>query len=223
MNNKIDQVKNAENEAVILLNHAMALAKASTSSDELEIVSVLDSNLKLWVEIETSLKSAKNLLPEDIRILDIQETSSDFNARYNAKKKQYDYIFYTGMQIPVYDSIATYIGYNLDINKMQDACKYIVGTHDFSSFCASNTDIKDKVREVYSASIQQVDDNLYRFSICGNGFLYNMVRIIMGTLVSVGMGKLEPKDIESIINSHNRNKAGKTMPAKGLYLKKVIY
>lgn len=67
MNNKIDQVKNAENEAVILLNHAMALAKASTSSDELEIVSVLDSNLKLWVEIETSLKSAKNLLPEDIK------------------------------------------------------------------------------------------------------------------------------------------------------------
>ena len=106
---------------------------------------------------------------------------------------------------------------------MKRACKYFEGEHDFSAFCASNTSVKDKVRIIYSADIIEMGDNLYKFEITGNGFLYNMVRIIMGTLVMVGRNKISISDIENIINSKNRSLSGKTMPSKGLFLKKVYY
>jgi tRNA pseudouridine38-40 synthase len=106
---------------------------------------------------------------------------------------------------------------------MKEACTHFLGEHDFTSFCASNTDVKSKVRKILNIDIISVDENLYKLSITGNGFLYNMVRIIMGTLVCVGFNKIDPKDIISIINSKHRDNAGKTMPSKGLYLKKVIY
>jgi len=164
-----------------------------------------------------------HLLPQDIRVININKAKNSFHARYSAKKKTYEYLFYIGREIPVYDEVAVNIGYNLNINKMKDACKHLIGTNDFSCFCASNTEVKDKVRTIFDAKISKLNDNLYKFSVTGNGFLYNMVRIIMGTLVSVGMGKLQPEDICSIIKSLDRNNAGKTMPSKGLYLKKVVY
>lgn len=164
------------------------------------------------------------LLPSDIRIISIESTDDNFHARKLALSKIYEYYFYVSDNVlPVYEKIATKIGYNIDIESMQKACCFIKGEHDFSAFCASNTDVKDKIRVIYNISIIQVDENLYKLQIEGNGFLYNMVRIIMGTLVSVGMGKLTPKDIQTIIESKDREKAGKTIASKGLYLKKVIY
>ena len=103
------------------------------------------------------------------------------------------------------------------------ACGSFVGVHDFSAFCASHTSVKDKTREIYDAHIDCVDENLYKFVITGNGFLYNMIRIVMGTLVEVGMGKKMVEDVLDIIASKDRKKAGKTMPSKGLVLKKVLY
>lgn len=169
------------------------------------------------------LSYANALLPKDIRILEIIHTTLEFHSRFNAKKKTYEYYFYEGMENPLYEAIAAQIGLKLDIEAMQEACKYFVGEHDFSAFCASNTDVKDKVRIVYDCKITEVNDGLYKLSICGNGFLYNMVRIIMGTLAKVGLGKILPSDIEPIINEKDRNKAGKTMPSKGLILKNVEY
>lgn len=165
-----------------------------------------------------------SLLPSDIRILDIFETTPDFHARFGAKQKTYEYMFYIGQgEIPIYDKFATHIGYNINIENMKKACKYFVGTYDFSAFCASNTSVVDKTRTIYDMHIDSISEGLYRLSITGNGFLYNMVRIIMGTLLSVGMDKIHLEDVSKVISSRDRSQAGKTMPAKGLYLKKVVY
>lgn len=164
-----------------------------------------------------------SILPSDIRVIRITKAEETFHARKSAKEKTYMYKFYVGEEIPVYERTASNIGYNLDIDAMIEACKYIEGTHDFTAFCASNTAVVDKTRTIYKLEIIKLDDNLYKMEVTGNGFLYNMVRIIMGTLVSVGMGKLKPEDIVDVISSKDRSRAGKTMPAKGLYLKKVLY
>ncbi len=163
------------------------------------------------------------LLPSDISVISIEKVDDSFHARKGAKRKTYVYYFYVGKKIPVYDKMATNIGRELDIEAMKKAGEYLVGTHDFSAFCASNTAVVDKVRTIYSLEILPAQERLYKMEITGSGFLYNMVRIIMGTLVAVGMGKLEPNDMPKIISSLDRGKAGKTMPSKGLYLKKVMY
>ena len=169
------------------------------------------------------LSYANALLPQDIRVLEIESANADFHARYSSKKKTYQYYSYVGMNNAVYDHIATHIGLNVSIDDMKNACKLFEGEHDFESFCASNTDVKDKVRVVYKCDIESVNDNLYRLEITGNGFLYNMVRIIMGTLVEIGKGKKQAEDVTSIINAKDRSLAGKTMPSKGLVLKNVVY
>lgn len=175
------------------------------------------------LDIRRTIGYTNKLLPEDIRILDLTETNDDFHARYSAKEKTYEYYFYTKNEIPVYDELATFIGGHLDIKAMKEACKYFIGEHDFTSFCAANTDVKSKVRNISDIKILEVNDNLYKLSITGNGFLYNMVRIIMGTLIYVGFNKLKPEDITKVIEGKDRSLAGKTMPAKGLCLKKVMY
>ena len=169
------------------------------------------------------LSYTNSLLPEDIRILDMIEVDNSFHARYSAKQKTYEYYFYTGKKNPIYDSFATYTNPTLDIDAMMRACQDIVGTHDFTAFCASNTSVVDKTRTIYEANIKLIDNDLYKFTVIGNGFLYNMVRILMGTLVTIGQGKISYKDIKKIIVSKDRSLAGKTMPAKGLMLKKVVY
>ena len=180
-------------------------------------------------DIEESINERKTLsylnvlLPKDIRVLCIEGVETTFHARKSAKNKTYEYYFYTGAELPIYDKFATFIGYPLDIANMQKACKYFIGTKDFSAFCASNTSVVDKTRTIYNLEIISLDDNLYKMVITGNGFLYNMVRIIMGTITNVGIGKISIEDLNKIINSCDRAKAGKTMPSKGLYLKKVEY
>ena len=164
-----------------------------------------------------------NLLPNLIKVRNISKVNDEFHARYSAKSKTYDYYFYIDGETPFYDKFATNIGYNISIEKMKNACKYFVGEHDFSSFCASNTSVVDKTRIIYDIEIIELGNNLYKLSIRGNGFLYNMVRIIMGTLVDVGLGKIQPENINDIILCKNRAKAGKTINSKGLVLKKIDY
>ena len=106
---------------------------------------------------------------------------------------------------------------------MQEAVKYFEGEHDFKSFKASGTSSKSSVRTIYKADVIQIPNNRIYIELTGNGFLYNMVRIIAGTLVEVGIGKIEPKKIKEIIKSEKRENAGKTLPPQGLYLIKVEY
>ena len=110
----------------------------------------------------------------------------------------------------------------LDINKMKKASKFFLGEHDFKAFRASGTSSKSSVRTINNIEIKQDGDRIY-IDYEGNGFLYNMVRILTGTLVDVGLGKIKPEDIHEIIESKDRSKAGKTLPAHGLYLMEVYY
>ena len=106
---------------------------------------------------------------------------------------------------------------------MKKACQYLVGEHDFSSFVSANSGKTNFVRTVFDAKIENVKDELYKFSITGSGFLYNMVRIIMGTLVGIGMGKAQPEYMKTLIEAKDRTKAGKTVSPVGLVLEEVKY
>ena len=122
----------------------------------------------------------------------------------------------------IYRNLEYHFDSKLDEKKMNEAAKFLIGEHDFKSFKASGTSSKSSVRTIYSASVERKDERVY-IKLTGNGFLYNMVRIIAGTLVDVGIGKIKPEDIKKIIEAKDRLKAGKTLPAQGLYLLNVEY
>ena len=125
--------------------------------------------------------------------------------------------------MPLLDKTALRINHYADVKKMNEACKYFIGTFDFSSFVAAKSGKTDFVRTIYDAKIVDIGDGVYAFEVTGNGFLYNMVRIMFGTLVKVAYGKAEPEDIAEIINQKDRSKAGKTMSSHALFMKKVDY
>lgn len=224
-NNKITIQETIENVlSQIFKQEITIVASGRTDAGVSAIEQVCHMDINVEFEGKKVLGYANSLLPADIRINVIKKVESEFHARYSAKRKTYEYYFYVGQhQIPVYDKFASRVGYVLDIENMKKACEEIKGEHDFSCFCASNTSIKDKTRTVYEIDIKNVDGCLYKLEITGNGFLYNMVRIIMGTLIDVGVGKININDIKNIINGKDRSKAGKTANSKGLYLKKVDY
>jgi len=166
-------------------------------------------------------------LPDDIRITESVEIfDSDFHAQYSAKSKTYMYKFYisrtlspirnlTAAQIPCHES-------KVDFEKMQRAVKNLIGTHDFKGFSSVGSGIKNTVRTIFDASLTKKDNEI-TLVIKGNGFLYNMVRIIAGTLVWIGIGRLGEDAIEKTLQSGLRKNAGKTFPAHGLTLLSVEY
>lgn len=163
-----------------------------------------------------------SVLPDDIRILSIQRVSDDFHARYDVTRKTYVYRFYTSKEsIPYYDRIATQIKSSVDMGVFKQNMSQLIGTHDFSSFCATNTSVVDKTRTIYDVTLNG-DGTMYEFCITGSGFLYNMVRIIVGTLIDIASGKIDGSILD-IVKAHDRTRAGKTLSGKGLALKKVEY
>lgn len=162
-------------------------------------------------------------LPRDISIIDSRKVDKNFHSRFDALGKRYQYIIYNRkIRNPLYRNFAYHVPYFLDYKEMEKATKYFLGTQDFSSFMASNSSVKTTIRTIYNFTIKRRED-LIIFSIEGNGFLYNMVRIIIGTLVEIGSGKLKSDSISYIIHSKNRGRAGHTAPPQGLYLDKVFY
>jgi len=172
---------------------------------------------KIPIALNTKLKKS-------IRILSAEEVDEKFHSRLTCKKKTYRYIINNSEYgTAIYRNLETHIPMKLNIEKMKEAIKYFEGEHDFKAFKASGTSSKSSVRTIYKADvIQKPNDRIY-IELTGNGFLYNMVRIIVGTLVEVGIGKIEPKEIKEIIKSQKRENAGKTLPPQGLYLVKVEY
>jgi len=172
---------------------------------------------------EYSLLSRLNLtLPPDIKVLNVEYVSKNFNARFSAKKKTYAYNFYINrISNPYYDDFCYRVSYNIDVNKLEQQLKLLVGTHDFSAFSSADTQVENKIRTIFSAKLICYGD-VYCVKICGNGFLKNMIRIIMGTLFDIARGKIKESVLE-IINSKNRAKAGKTAGAVGLVLMDVDY
>ncbi len=162
-------------------------------------------------------------LPLDISILKSEEVPMNFHSRYDAMGKRYSYIIYNNpIRSPLYRNYTYHVPYKLDFEKMNIAKRDLLGTHDFKAFMASGSSIVDTVRTIHSISLTKKNDLIY-FQIEGNGFLYNMVRIIVGTLIEVGNGKITQDSIMQILESKNRDTAGHTAPARGLYLEKVFY
>ncbi|WP_419725918.1 tRNA pseudouridine(38-40) synthase TruA [Terrisporobacter petrolearius] len=161
-------------------------------------------------------------LPKDISIIDCQEVSDDFHSRYSATGKIYRYLIYNKpYRSPLYKDISYHVRYDLDIEKMRVEAQSLLGTHEFKGFMNSGSSVKDTVRTIHNISIEESGD-LIVLEVEGNGFLYNMVRIIVGTLVDIGRGRID-KPLEEIIASQDRGEAGHTAPAHGLFLKKVHY
>jgi len=162
-------------------------------------------------------------LPDDIAVMDCREVPLDFHARYSCTGKEYIYKVYNShIKDPFSPQFRYRFGYHLDETFLNTQAEHFVGTHDFAAFCSKGSDITDTVRTIYSAKVER-DGEEVRFVVSGNGFLYNMVRIMAGTLIYINAGRLQKDRIPAIISSKNRSNAGKTMPAHGLHLNKVFY
>ena len=162
-------------------------------------------------------------LPEDIRIQRSEEVDADWHPRHCDSRKTYEYRIYRGefpMPVKRLYSLFTYVP--LDVERMRQAARYLVGEHDFKSFCQTGAQVESTVRTILSLEIEEQGADLV-IRVCGNGFLYNMVRIIAGTLMEVGQGKKSPKDMEGILQALDRAAAGPTAPAHGLMLMKYEF
>lgn len=169
------------------------------------------------------LEYLNKYLPEDIRVTKISAENDAFHSRLNARGKVYSYRILNSDISDVFRRKYVYqIREKLDTEEMKRASEYFVGKHNFKAFCSNKHFKKSAVREIYSVDIEQESDEIV-VTFYGNGFLYNMVRIIMGTLIEVGLGKRKAEEIPEIFLSQNREMAGETAPAKGLCLLKVVY
>ncbi len=163
------------------------------------------------------------LLPGDISIKDSCEVDEKFHARFDAKKRQYKYLVYN-RELPnaIYRNFSYHFPYYLSIENMKKGAEYLIGTHDFTSFKLTEDIEVNPIRTIEEIGIKKYGDFI-EFRIRGNAFLHNMVRIIVGTLLFIGTGKMEAKEMEEILRAKDRTKAGITAGAEGLYLEKVFY
>ena len=162
-------------------------------------------------------------LPEDIVIIKSEEVALDFHPRYCDCSKTYEYhIINTRIPIPTKRLTNYFVSYNLNLDHMREAASYLVGEHDFVSFCNVRTDVENTVRTITALDIIE-DGNEITIRITGNGFLYNMVRIIVGTLIRVGRGFYTPEKVKEILEAKDRKAAGVTAPAHGLMLMEINY
>ena len=191
------------------------------------------------IPTENILRAANNLLDPAVQIVDVCEKPLDFHARFDSKGKTYIYKIYNSRRKnPFHRNSCYFVDKKLDVEAMQQAAKYIVGTHDFKCFEAAGGQPRETtVRTVSDLKISAnaleekapIGDERWfepqeiKIEITGDGFLYNMVRIIIGTLVEVGMGRIKAEEVKGIVASMDRTKAGHTAPPQGLYLKEIYY
>lgn len=162
-------------------------------------------------------------LPEDIRIQKSEEVAQDWHPRYCDSRKTYEYRIYRGeFPMPTKRLYSLFTYHKLNLEKMQEAARYFVGEHDFKSFCQVGAQVKSTVRRVTDVRVYEEGADLV-IQVTGEGFLYNMVRIMAGTLLEVGQGKREPREIADILEAQNREAAGPTAPAHGLTLIKYEF
>lgn len=163
-------------------------------------------------------------LPEDIVVQSSCEVAPDFHPRRCYSEKTYEYrILNRKIPIPTLRRDTYFYYRNLDVEKMKRAAAYLVGTHDFKSFCSIHTAVEDTVRTILACEVEKSFEDIIIIRVTGTGFLYNMVRIIAGTLISVGVGEREPEEIEKILEAKDRSAAGPTAPAHGLTMIGIEY
>ncbi|MCJ7843084.1 tRNA pseudouridine(38-40) synthase TruA [Lederbergia sp. NSJ-179] len=184
---------------------------------------VIHFDSPLQIPIESWQKGLNALLTDDLVITELEKVDPNFHARFDAKGKTYRYKVYTQKtRDPFRHYFATHYPFSLDLQQIQTAAKHLIGTYDFTSFCSAKTEMTNKVREITEITLEKSGDEVI-FTITGNGFLHNMVRIIVGTLLEVGSGKRKASEMLQILEGCDRRLAGKTAPPQGLYLWKVDY
>jgi len=175
------------------------------------------------LDVLTFLKALNSLLPEDIRVKDVEEVDEAFHARFSAKGRVYEYRIFNGELLsPFHRYFSWFVPGKLDLARMREAAMKLVGRHDFSSFCSTGSDHSSLIREVYAIDVGMRGD-LIIIQVEANAFLKQMVRNIVGTLVEVGRRKLTPSQFSGILEARDRRRAGLAAPAQGLFLVKVNY
>ena len=188
------------------------IASGRTDAGVHALAQVANFKTNSKIEIDKIPIAINSKLKRSIRIQNAEEVDENFNSRYNCKRKTYRYIIDNSKYgTAIYRNISYHMSIKLDVEEMKKAIKYFEGEHDFKAFKSSGTSSKSSVRTIYTANILTEGNNI-GIELTGNGFLYNMVRIISGTLVDVGLGKINADDIPSIIEGKDRTKAGKTLP-----------
>lgn len=176
------------------------------------------------IPIEKFAIAINSKLKRSIRVQNAEEVDERFHSRYSVKSKKYRYTINNSEHgSAIYRDMEYHFPIKLDIEKMKKAASYFEGEHDFKAFKASGTSSKSSVRKIYKAEVIKGEDDRIFIELTGNGFLYNMVRIIAGTLLEVGIGKILPEEIPTIIHNGERSRAGKTLPPNGLCLMEVMY
>lgn len=201
--------------------HVIGASRTDSGVHALGNVAVFDT--ETTIPPERISYALNQRLPDDIVVVKSEEVEADFHPRYCDCSKTYEYhILNTRIPIPTKRLTNYFVSYELDIEKMRQAAAYLVGEHDFVSFCNIRTDVEDTVRTITELEILQEGEEI-TIRISGNGFLYNMVRIIVGTLVRVGRGFYEPEKVKEILEAKDRKAAGVTAPPQGLVLVEIRY
>lgn len=184
-------------------------------------VAVFDTNTR--IPPEKICYAVNQRLPDEIVVQESSEVASDFHPRRCYSEKTYEYrVLNRRIPIPLLRRDTYFYYRKLDVEKMQRAAEYLVGTHDFKSFCSIHTSVEDTIRTILSCKVEQ-DNSVITIRITGTGFLYNMVRIIAGTLIEVGVGETAPEEIERMLAEMDRSAAGPTAPAHGLTMIGIEY
>jgi len=174
--------------------------------------------------VNSIYRGVNSVLPKDIVLKEMEEADFDFHAQRDVKSKVYVYKICNQKLRPVLGrNYSWFVRFDLDLNKMRQAAEKLIGTHDFSCFCATGTDVEDRVRTINNVEIKNETEGNIEIIVEARGFLKYMVRNIIGTLVEVGRGKRKPEEMKKIIASRDRKTAGATAPAHGLFLKEVKY
>ena len=175
------------------------------------------------IPVKNFKRAINNLLSDDVYVKKVEHVSDDFHARFSAKRKIYKYVVQVGGEKPtIMHDLRAFYPYEVDLKKMQECALILVGKHNFKGFCSSGTQVQSFEREIFDISIKK-KGGVYTFEVTGNGFLYNMVRIVVGTLLEVGRNKLSIESVKKALDLGERKHAGIVMPACGLYLKSVNY
>jgi len=210
--------------AVLTVEKIHLIAAGRTDSGAHALNQVAGFKTKSRIGVHSIQKALNSMLPADIVIKTVEEADEGFHARRDAKSKVYEYrILNRGIRSAFDREYAWHVPQRLDLKMMKKATKALLGEHDFSSFRSVGTPTKTAVRRIFRAAWKKDRAGFLRFEVEATGFLKQMVRAIVGTLVEVGRGKISLEELKRILESKDRKKAGPTAPARGLFLKEVKY